>query len=152
MRQGSEGSKCYHVIWATPAGHPWLKIAGAARFCEHAVHHACAQLGFVPDLVAVFPDRVHLMVTAAASVDRRAVNTQLREVVTRLLRDAHVLPVAPGSPWEGEGWCAALPNAISAAAVRRTLVARLASGAYLPSAGRRHPAEGLNTPAATARP
>jgi hypothetical protein len=151
MRQGSEGLKCYHVIWVTPAGHPWLKIAGAARFCEHAVHHACAQLGLGPELVAVFPDRVHLIVTAAG-LDRRAVNTQLREAVTRLLRDAHVLPAAGGPPWEGEGWCATLPNAISAAAVRRTLVGRLAGGAYLASAGTGRAAEGLSTPAATARP
>ncbi len=139
MRRGSEGTKCCHLIWATRDGRSWFKIAAAARFCERAVHHACTSLGWRPEVVAVFPDRVHLLVTVPAGEDRRTISSRLQQATTLLLEDAQFLPDLAGSLWTGQGWCAVLADPLSAATVRRLLSQKL---------------EGLersNTPGATAR-
>jgi len=127
MRNGVEGTKLCHLIWTTRDGRSWFKIAAAARFCERAVHHACASLGWKPEVIAVLPDRVHVLVSVPPAVDRWTVSATLQEAATRLLADGGVLPEEPAPVWAGEGWCAVLPSAASAAAVRRVLRKRLSA-------------------------
>jgi REP element-mobilizing transposase RayT len=123
MHARAEGAKCCHLIWMTHDGRSCFKIAAAARFCEHAVRHACTSLGWRLDLVAVLPDRVHLLVMVPAREDRRTVSTRLRQATTRLLADANLVPREAGTMWEHE-WCAVLPSAVAAVAVRRVLCER----------------------------
>jgi REP element-mobilizing transposase RayT len=125
MRRGLEGTKSCHLVWVTRNGRSCFKIAEAARFCERAVHHACTALGWTPELVAVLPDRVHSLVTIPATEDRRTVSVRLQKATTQLLRDGNFLPDGEDRVWAGEGWCAVLPNAVAAAAVRRVLARRL---------------------------
>ena len=127
MRSGSEGTKCCHLIWVTRNGRSWFKIAAAARFCERAVHHACATLGWKAELIAVLPDRLHVLLAVPAAEDRRTVSRRLQQTATRLLADAHVLPQQAQPLWAGDGWCAVLPNAVSATAVRRFLRQKVAA-------------------------
>ncbi len=127
MRNGSEGTKPCHLIWMTRDGRSWFKIAAAARFCERAVHHACATLGWKPEVIAVLPDRVHVLVSVPLAEDRRMVSPRLQQAATGLLADGRVLPQDAGQVWAGDGWCAVLPSAVSAAAVRRLLRQKLAA-------------------------
>lgn len=122
MDTGAEGAKCCHLIWMTHRGRSWFKIAAAARFCEHAVRHACISRGWTPELVAVFPDRVHLLVHLPARMQARAASRGLQRVVTRLLTtDAQVIQPRTGPLWAGEGWCAVLPSGASVRVVREML-------------------------------
>ena len=121
MRNGVEGTKQCHLIWMTRDGRSWFKIAAAARFCERAVHHACATLGWKPELIAVLPDRVHVLVSVPLTEDRWSVSRRLQRQTTNLLAEGQVLPAGAGSVWAGSGWCAVLSNAVSTAAVRRVL-------------------------------
>ncbi len=136
MPRGSEGTKCCHLIWVTRDGRSWFKIAAAARFCERALHHACTTLGWIPEVVAVFPERVHLLVRVPAAEDRRTISARLQGAATQLLADGNVLPDTAGPVWAGLGWCAVLPNAVGASTVRRLLREKLAAsdgGASAPS-------------------
>jgi len=121
MQRGPEGTKYCHLIWATRNGRSWFKIAEAARFCERAVHHACATLGWKPEMIVVLPDRVHILVAVPVAEDRRSLSSRLQELVTHLLEDGHVLVGATEPVWASEGWCSVLPSGVSAAAVRRVL-------------------------------
>jgi REP element-mobilizing transposase RayT len=152
MRMGLESPKYYHVVWVTPPDHAWLKIAAAARFCEQAVRQACARLGLGLVLAAVFPDRIHLLITAPADRDRQAVGDGLRQAVCELLREAGLAAAAGGSPWQGSGWCAPLSHAAAAAAVRRALERRLDRNRQAPAEANLRGTERVSTPAATARP
>jgi REP element-mobilizing transposase RayT len=71
MQRGPEGTKYCHLVWATRNGQSRFKIAATAPFCEHAVHHACAAMGWRPELTAVLPDRVHILVAVPSEVERR---------------------------------------------------------------------------------
>ena len=126
MDARAERAKCCHLIWMTHRGRSWFKIAAAARFCEHAVRHACTSLGWTLDLVAVLPDRVQILVVVPAREDRRTVSARLRKATTQLLADADVIPRGAAAPWAGDAWCAVLPNAVAQAAVRRVLHERQA--------------------------
>jgi hypothetical protein len=122
MDARAEGAKCCHLIWMTHRGRSWLKIAAAARFCEHAVRHACISRGWTPELVAVFPDRVHVLVHLPAHTEARTASRGLQRVVSRLLTtDAQVIPPRDGPLWAGDGWCAVLPSGTSVRAVRDML-------------------------------
>jgi REP element-mobilizing transposase RayT len=110
----------------THRGQAWFKIAAAARFCEHAVRHACNALGWMLEVVVVLPDRVQILLVAPAREDRRAISHRLREVTTRLLMDANVVPRGVEHVWDDDGWCAVLPSAVAHAAVRRVLRERKA--------------------------
>jgi REP element-mobilizing transposase RayT len=126
MDARAEGAKCCHLIWMTDRGRSWFKIAAAARFCEHAVRHACISRGWTPELVAVFPDRVHLLVRLPARTEARAASRGLQGNVTRLLTtDAQVIPSRGGPLWAGDGWCAVLPSGASVKTVREMLRRRL---------------------------
>jgi REP element-mobilizing transposase RayT len=127
VRNRVEGTKQCHLIWMTRDGRSWLKIAEAARFCERAVHHACATLGWKPEIIAVLPDRVHILVTVPVTEDRWSVSPRLQQVTTHLLADGGVLSHQAGPAWAGDGWCAVLPSAVSAAAVRRVLREKVAA-------------------------
>lgn len=127
MRRGPEGTKSCHLIWATRNRRSWFKIADAARFCERAVRHACTSLGWTPELVAVLPDRVHLLVSVPETADRRTISPRLQLATTRLLQDAGMLPRQAAPLWDGEGWCIVLTNAVAAAAVRRVLGQKMIS-------------------------
>lgn len=127
MQPGPEGTKYCHLIWATRNGRSSFKIAEAARFCERAVHHACATMGWKPELIAVLPDRVHILVAVPAAEDRGSVPRRLQELVTPLLQDGHILAPDDGAVWAGQGWCSVLSNAVSIAAVRRVLREKMAS-------------------------
>jgi REP element-mobilizing transposase RayT len=129
MHDEWEGAKCCHLIWMTRDGRSWFKIAAAARFCEHAVRHACTTLGWRLDVIAIFPDRIHLLVTGPQGPDRRTACRGLQHAVAHLLADTQLLPPTAEPLWAGNGWCAVLPTALSVAIVRRALVDRL----------RRHP-------------
>jgi REP element-mobilizing transposase RayT len=126
MRNGLEGTKQCHLIWMTRDGRSWFKIVAAARFCERAVHHACATLGWKPEMIAVLPDRVHILVAVPATEDRRTVSPRLQEATTRLLADGRILPEPAGPVWAGDGWCAVLSNAVAASAVRRVMREKVA--------------------------
>jgi REP element-mobilizing transposase RayT len=145
MQRGLEGTKYCHLIWATRDGRSWFKIAEAARFCERAVNHACATLGWKPELIVVLPDRVHILVAVPAAEDRTSLSPRLQEMVTHLLQDGRVLVEATEPVWASEGWCSVLPSGVSAAAVRRILREKRVT--YEPSG----PA-GPSTPGASAPP
>ena len=145
MHARAEGPKCCHLIWMTHHGRSWFKIAAAARFCEHAVRHACTSLGWQLDLVAVLPDRVHLLVLVPPHEDRRRVSARLRDATTQLLADAAVVPKEAGTLWGDPEWCAVLPNAVARATVRRVLRERKAQ--Y--DAGRDDPGTGPGEAPAT---
>ena len=145
MQRGPEGTKYCHLIWATRNGRSCFKIAEAARFCERAVHHACATLGWKPELIVVLPDRVHILVSLPVAEDRASISPRLQQLVTHLLQDGQVLAGATGPVWDGEGWCSVLPSGVSAAAVRRVLREKMAR---YESSG---PA-GTSTPGATSPP
>jgi REP element-mobilizing transposase RayT len=158
MRSGVEDTKQCHLIWMTGNSPSWLKIAEAARFCERAVHHACAALGWKPEMIAVLADRVHVLVTVPLTEDRRSVSPRLQQATTRLLADGGVLPEHAGPAWAGDGWCAVLPSAVSAAAVRRVLRERVAvyragteEAPTVPDAGART-TENVSRPGGAARP
>ena len=127
MNRGPEGTKYCHLIWATRNGRSCFKIAATARFCERAVHHACATMRWKPELIVVLPDRVHILVAVPASEDRRSVSPRLQQAVTHLLQDGKVLADTAETVWAGHGWCSVLPSVVSAAAVRRVLREKLAS-------------------------
>lgn len=78
-------------------------------------------------MIAVLPDRVHILVAVPLTEDRRSVSPRLQRAVTRLLDDGRVLPEAPRPVWAGVGWCSVLPSAVSAAAVRRVLREKVAA-------------------------
>lgn len=135
MQRGPEGTKYCHLIWATRNGRSWFKIAEAARFCERAVHHACATLGWKPELIVVLPDRVHILVAVPVAEDRGSVSPRLQKLVTHLLQDGRVLVGATEPVWASEGWCSVLPSGVSTAAVRRVLREKIANyGSSTPGA------------------
>lgn len=124
MQPGSE-RKCCHVIWMTRGGRSWFKIAAAARFCEHAVRRASLALGWRAEVVAVLPDRVHVLVAVPPDQDRRTISRTLQRAATGILVEAEALPRLRSPIWEGDGWCAVLPTASSVATVRTTLRRRI---------------------------
>jgi hypothetical protein len=103
----------------------WFKIAAAARFCEHAVRHACTTWGWTVEVIAVFPDRVHVLARAPNGRDPRPASRTLQRAVAHLLEDAHVIPPLAEAVWAGDGWCAVLPSAASVQAVREMLRRKL---------------------------
>jgi REP element-mobilizing transposase RayT len=127
MHRGPKGTKYCHLIWVTRNGRSCFKIAEAAQFCERAVHQACATLGWKPEVVAVLPDRVHILMPVPPAENRWRVSPRLQQAVTRLLRHGGRLPGAAGPVWASTGWCSVLPSAVSAAAVRRVLRERMAT-------------------------
>jgi REP element-mobilizing transposase RayT len=136
MQRGTEGTKYCHLIWATRNGRSCFKIAEAARFCERAVHHACASMGWKADLIAVLPDRVHILVAVPGGEERASLSPRLQQVVTHLLQDGRVLDQDAGPVWASEGWCSVLSNAVSVSVVRRVLREKTASyGLSTPEAG-----------------
>lgn len=112
--------KSCHLVWMTPSGRRWFKIAGAAAFCERAVRAACAAAGCRADTVLVLPDRVHVVVRVPAAAPHRLLGTRLQRDVAAALIRARQVP--SGTPvWRAEGWCAALSSPAALAVVRRQL-------------------------------
>lgn len=78
-------------------------------------------------MIAVLPDRVHVLVEVPPDADRRSVSAKLQDATTQLLADGHVVSEQAGSVWAGDGWCAVLPSAVAASTVRRVLREKVAT-------------------------
>ncbi len=77
-------------------------------------------------MIAVFPDRVHVLVRVPARGDPRAMSRELQRAVAHLLNDAQVIPRLNDPLWAADAWCAVLPSETSVRAVREMLRRRLA--------------------------
>ncbi len=117
-------TKWCHVTWSTARHRKCFNIAAHARFCEQTIEAECARHGW-SGVVALLPDRIHLLVEVPAGAARRAVVARLRAIATDVIRRAGVVPAA-GSLWEDGGWCSVLTNGPAIEAVRRQVRERAA--------------------------
>lgn len=76
-------------------------------------------------MVALLPDRIHVLVEVPAAAPRASVVARLRDVATQVVRQAG-MSSRVGQVWEDGGWCSVLTSGTAVEAVRRHVRERAA--------------------------
>ncbi|MSR05620.1 MAG: hypothetical protein EXR93_00905 [Gemmatimonadetes bacterium] len=124
MQPRPAATKWCHVTWSTARHRKCFNIAAQARFCEQAIEDECARAGWA-GVVALLPDRVHVLVEVPTTLTRASVVRRLRDTATLVVRRAGLAP-GVGQVWEDGGWCSVLTSGLAVEAVRRHVRQRAA--------------------------
>ncbi len=114
-------TKWCHLTWATFRGRQRFKIAATAQFCERAIQDQCNRSGFDVDIVAVLPDRIHVLVQVPHFYRRDEILRRIKGAALRALRTHSVIRRWEIRIWEWGGWCAVLASSKAVWVVRKQL-------------------------------
>lgn len=112
-------TKWCHLTWATFRGRQLFKVAATAQFCERAILEQCVRSGYTVDIVAVLPDRVHVLVEVPVYSRRKIVLKGIKAAALSALRSYAVIRRWEMRIWQWGGWCAFLSSSQSVWVIRK---------------------------------
>ena len=112
-------TKWCHLTWATFRGRQLFKVAATARFCERAILEHCARSGYRVDIVAVLPDRIHVLVEVPVYFRKKVGLKDIKAAAIAALRSYAVIHRWEIRIWQWGGWCAVLSGSKAVWIIRK---------------------------------